>query len=219
MLAEHIKAQTPVAIKIIHKELLAGQPVFAQLLRQELEVLESLDHPHVVRVLELLESESDYFVVMELIPDGNLLDFLNKISKNRTSFNERDAANLVNQIVLALSYMHGLNIVHRDLKLENIMIQRMVDPETKKSEIILKLTDFGFACEIDPAKGEKLSLGSPMYIAPEVIKSQKYDSRCDVWSLGVMAYMMLTGRPPFSGNSKEQIAQRTLNNQPDWTPL
>jgi calcium-dependent protein kinase len=149
-----------------------------------------------VRVLELLENDTDYYIVMELMPDGNLLDFLNNISLKKISFTESDAANLCNQIVLALSYMHGIRIVHRDLKLENIMIQRM---QPEQNEVVVKLTDFGFACTIDPEKGETLSLGSPMYTAPEVIRMQSYDSRCDVWSLGVMTYMMLTGRPPFSG--------------------
>lgn len=88
-------------------------------------MLEELDHPHVVRVLELLETATDYYVVMELLPDGNLLDFLNKIASKGLSFTERDAANLCNQMVLALSYMHGRNFVHRDLKLENIMIERI----------------------------------------------------------------------------------------------
>lgn len=120
-------------------------------------------------------------------------------------FTERHAANLTNQIALALCYMHGLSrpIVHRDLKLENIMIQNIQNVGSRDCEIILKITDFGFACEIDPAKPENLSLGSPMYTAPEVIKGIAYDARVDVWSLGVITYMMLTNTPPFSGSTKE----------------
>ena len=91
-------------------------------MRQELEVLEDLDHPNIVRVIELLESADAYYIVMELMPDGNLLDMMNKISKQRISFTERDAANLVNQVVLAISYMHASSKVHRDLKLENLMV-------------------------------------------------------------------------------------------------
>ena len=78
--------------------------------------------------------------------------------------------------------------------------------------MVIKITDFGFAVEIDPEKGEKLSLGSPLYTAPEVINKVSYDSRCDVWSLGIMTYMMLTGRAPFNGTSKSSIYRSVLNN-------
>lgn len=113
-------------------------------------------------------------------------------------------------MVTGLCYMHSKNIVHRDLKLENIMIQLVKDEKTKSTEIIVKLTDFGFACEIDPEVGSTLSLGSPTYTAPEVIRASsstgnKYDARCDVWSLGVMVFMILTNTPPFAGRNKREI--------------
>lgn len=182
-------------------------------------VLEELDHPHVVRVIELLESPKEYYVVMELIPDGNLLDFINGLTRKNIPFLEKDAANLTNQIIMALSYMHGKQIIHRDLKLENLMIQKVKLPGTKEIEVVVKITDFGFACQLDPTKAEKLSLGSPMYTAPEVIKQISYDSRCDVWSLGVMTFMMLTGRAPFMGSSKSEIYKRSVNSEPDYAHL
>lgn len=120
--AYHIKARTPVAIKVVNKSKVSAAPIYEKLMRQELEVLEDLDHPNIVRVIELLESADAYYIVMELMPDGNLLDMMNKISKQRISFTERDAANLVNQVVLAISYMHASSKVHRDLKLENLMV-------------------------------------------------------------------------------------------------
>lgn len=94
--ALHIKAQTRVAIKQINKSTLAAHKIYQQLMKQELMVLEELDHPHVVRVIELLESDKEYFVVMELMPDGNLLDFINGLSKRKIPFLESDAANLTN---------------------------------------------------------------------------------------------------------------------------
>ena len=100
--------------------------------------------------------------------------------------------------------MHFTNIVHRDLKLENLMVQ-IVKSNDKTSEMVIKVTDFGFACSLSPEREEKLSLGSPLYTAPEVIRAQNYDNRCDVWSLGVMAYMILCSKPPFSGDSKQAI--------------
>ena len=115
--------------------------------------------------------------------------------------------------------MHETSTVHRDLKLENLMVQLIRTKGSKQSEMIVKVTDFGFAKFMDPEKEERLSLGSPLYTAPEVIMSKKYDCRCDVWSLGVMAYMMLCGRPPFPGNSKKQIYEKSLNVEPDYTRL
>jgi serine/threonine protein kinase len=120
--AVHKKAETLVAIKVIHKKDVQKGAVYEKLMRQELEVLEELDNPHVVRVIELLENDEDYFIVMELIADGNLLDFVNKCSKKGLKLKERDIANLINQMITGLCYMHSKNIVHRDLKLENMMI-------------------------------------------------------------------------------------------------
>lgn len=117
-----MKAKTHVAIKVVNKAKISAVPIYEKLMRQELEVLEQLDHPHIVRVIELLEDTRDYYIVMELMPDGNLLDMLNKIAKARFSFTERDAANLIYQVMLAISYMHESNTVHRDLKLENLMV-------------------------------------------------------------------------------------------------
>jgi serine/threonine protein kinase len=91
-------------------------------MRQELEVLEELDNPHVVRVIELLENDEDYFIVMELMADGNLEDFVIQLSEKGLKLKERDIANLINQMITGLCYMHNKNIVHRDLKLENMMI-------------------------------------------------------------------------------------------------
>jgi calcium-dependent protein kinase len=85
--------------------------------------------------------------------------------------------------------------------------------------MIVKVTDFGFAVRMDPTKDERTSLGSPNYTAPEVLYGLKYDARCDVWSLGIIAYMMLSGRPPFDGNSKQAVYKRSLNTEPDYTRL
>lgn len=97
--------------------------------------------------------------------------------------------------------MHKKRIVHRDIKPENILFQSK-DPKDKT----IKLTDFGFAQFYDNEKGGMSdTLGSPLYMAPEIIKKVKYDFKVDVWSLGVITYILLTGRPPFSGKTKEEI--------------
>ena len=86
-----------------------------------------------------------------------------------------------------------------------MLFRSMIKSEKKTTEIVIKVTDFGFACPLSPEREEKLSLGSPLYTAPEVIRAQSYDNRCDVWSLGIIAYMILCSKPPFSGDSKQSI--------------
>lgn len=97
--------------------------------------------------------------------------------------------------------MHKKNIVHRDIKPENILFE---NPD--RDNLNVKITDFGFAKFFDPNEGGLTeTLGSPLYMAPEIVKKVQYDTKVDIWSLGVMAYVMLSGRPPFNGKSKDEI--------------
>lgn len=117
-------------------------------------------------------------------------------------FSEKDAAKILHQVLLGLNYMHKKNIIHRDIKPENMLL------ESKSFDnIVVKITDFGFAKCYDPFNFEGFDdvLGSPLYMAPEIVKKLKYDSKVDIWSLGVVAYIILSGKPPFPGKSKEEI--------------
>jgi calcium-dependent protein kinase len=163
---------------------------------QELKVLEEVDHPHITRVFALLEDSVHYFVVMEAVSGGNLLERVCKLKK----FNEFKAASIAKQIMLALNYMHTKNIAHRDLKPENILCQS-ADPEDTR----VKLTDFGFSIFLNPEKKASLALGSPLYMAPELVREESYDKGVDVWALGCIVYILLTGTPPYIGKTKEEI--------------
>lgn len=117
-------------------------------------------------------------------------------------FSEKDAAKILHQILLGLNYMHKRNIIHRDIKPENILL------ESKNiNSVVVKITDFGFAKCYDPYNFEGFDevLGSPLYMAPEIVKKMKYDSKVDIWSLGIMAYIILSGKPPFTGKTKDEI--------------
>ena len=130
---------------------------------QELEVLQELVHPQVMGVQEILHDKDNFYVVAELCSGGELYDRISQIK----IFNEGKAAYLLKQVLLAVNYMHQRNIVHRDLKPENILLE---SPDLDKLEI--KITDFGFSCFFDPKKGLDLQLGSPLYMAPEVVLGQ-----------------------------------------------
>lgn len=177
-------------------------------MEQELEVLQNTDHPHIVRVMELLEDEIKFYIVSELVTGGELYDYIIKTKK----LTERQAANVIKQILLALNYMHQQDIVHRDIKPENILLA----PEegTGRDALNVKLTDFGFACFFKKDKGLKQVLGSPLYMAPEIVQEQTYDSKVDIWSVGVIAHILLSGCPPFFGKTKLDIYRSIVNDTP-----
>ena len=206
-LGTHRKSGVPCAIKIIKKSLLSQAEIYETLMKQELEVLEKTDHPHITRVFELLEDKRQYYVIMELISGGNLLE---KVIEMKT-MTEPLAADIINQLLLSLNYMHSQGITHRDLKPENLLCE----PSDGK-QINVKLTDFGFACFYQKDQKLELSLGSPLYMAPELCAEEEYDQRVDVWSTGVIAYILLSGMPPFVGQSKDRIYSAIQHSEPSF---
>lgn len=192
--------------------------IYEELNINEFEILEQTQHPHITRIFELLEDERCFYIVAELMSGGNLLE---KIQQHK-QFNESQAAQVIKQVLKALNYMHKQNIMHRDLKPENILCEKNAD--VNEAEIHVKLTDFGFATKYDPnGKKHTLSLGSPLYMAPELCKEIAYDNKVDVWSSGVITYILLTGRPPFFDKnpkqSKEGIYNDIIRNEPDYSLL
>jgi calcium-dependent protein kinase len=114
---------------------------------------------------------------------------------------------------LGLNYMHKKNIVHRDIKPENILME-----SRDTDNLNIRITDFGFAKFYDPKTGGlKESLGSPLYMAPEIVKNLPYDAKVDIWSLGVVAYILLSGKPPFSGTTKQEIFMQLSSQSISYT--
>lgn len=151
-----------------------------------------LDHPHIVHVLELLSDKENFYCVMELMDHGNLMEVFNKTVSNGWAFTERDAANIVKQILMALNYMHKKGVVHRDLKMENVMVD-IEEDEDGEAEIICKVADFGFATILEKGQTSRHKMGTPLYMAPEIITGRSYDSKVDLWALGVLSYCLLSG--------------------------
>jgi calcium-dependent protein kinase len=150
-----------------------------------------------MRIFELLEDEQRYYIASELVIGGELYDRILKMKY----FTEAHASQIIKQILLALNYMHSLNIIHRDIKAENILMVGV-----KEDDLRIKMTDFGFACFFKPGEGKTEILGSPLYMAPEIIANEKpYNEKVDIWSVGVITFILLSGRPPFKGRARDEI--------------
>jgi len=182
------------AVKIVDKKALNKSEQID--LKNEIQVLKRLNHPHIVKVFEFFENESNLFIVMELLNGGELFDKINQAK----SFSEKKAARYFHQILSAVQYLHSHQIVHRDLKPENILF----DDQT------LKIVDFGTSKVYNSTKNMKKFKGTSFYIAPEVIRGT-YDDKCDIWSCGVILYILLTGCVPFNGSTDQEIFDKILN--------
>lgn len=169
-----------------------------QELLSECEIFLSMDHPHVVRLVDVYEAPETLFLVMECMEGGELF----KRVQAKRRFSEKDAADATWQMLLAVQYLHKHAIVHRDLKLENFLYE-------KNDSNYLKLIDFGFSKIWDPNTKMALSCGTLAYVAPEVL-AKSYTSICDMWSLGVIVFILLFGYMPFKGSEAAQV--RSIKN-------
>jgi len=196
-----------VAVKIIDKN--PDHEEELQLLQREIDIMRKLRHKNIIALHEVYDEPEKIYLVMELVTGGELFDQI--VSKG--TYSERDAANTVRQILEAVEYMHANGIAHRDLKPENLLC-------SGSSNEIIKVTDFGLSKDF--ATGSlKTSCGTPDYVAPEVLKGQTYDNSVDIWSIGVITYILLCGFPPFYGTTDQQIFEKILKGQydfpsPDW---
>jgi calcium-dependent protein kinase len=171
-------------------------------IKNEINILKSLSHPNIVKIYEFFDTAVDYYIVTEYCKKGELFEYINN------KYSERQLAVLFYQVFSGLCYLHEKKILHRDLKLENLMISEIEkDINTGEEYFWMKIIDFGTAKIFERKKKEKEIIGSSYYIAPEVLK-KNYNEKCDTWSVGVILYMTLTGVPPFDGETDEDIIHR-----------
>jgi len=184
------------AMKIITLESMSAE-TFDEL-RMEIEVQRKLDHPNICKILEYYgdKRKGKMYIIMELCTGGALVS---RMKHHRHGYGEAAAATLMDKMLSAIIYCHHHGIVHRDIKLDNMMY------EGEAEDAELKLIDFGFACEVQAGR-ERMSdqLGTPSYMAPELWADQQYDSSVDVWALGVVAYMLMSGCRPFDHTNREE---------------
>lgn len=177
-------------VKIISKSELPQTMIDERAAFHEANIIKKLDHPNLPRIYEFFEDEQSYFIVLEYIKGGDLFDRIVELK----NFSEAQAAQIILQILLAVNYLHSCGIVHRDIKPENILMN-------DSNSLSLKLVDFDTATVFRNISFRKM-YGTPLYMAPEIVKG-KYDEKCDLWSCGIILFILLTGRPPFGGNDDE----------------
>jgi len=163
----------------------------------EINILKDLDHPNLLKMYEFFEDEKRYYIVTDICKGGELFDEI----VARGKFTERDASMLMKQVLSCINYCHQNHIVHRDLKPENILL------EQNKEFDQIKIIDFGTSLVVEEGKKLDEKLGTPYYIAPEVL-AKNYGPKCDIWSCGVITYIVLSGIPPFNGASDQEIMKK-----------
>ncbi|XP_065216058.1 serine/threonine-protein kinase SIK3-like isoform X6 [Planococcus citri] len=196
-LAKHVVTNTKVAVKIIDKTQLDEETL--KKIFREIQIMTQLRHPHIIKLYQVMETDKMIYLVTEYASGGEIFDYL----VNNGPMKEEEACRVFQQIVSAVQYCHSMNIVHRDLKAENLLLDSNND---------IKLADFGFSNTF--VEGQPLSTwcGSPAYAAPELFEGQEYDGpKADIWSLGVVLYVLVSGSLPFDGTTLQTLRSRVLS--------
>lgn len=186
------------AVKIIQVENSENGGPELRKIRNEMDILRTLDHPNIVKTYEYFKENNKFFIVTDYCEGGELYD---KILEKKC-FDEINASNIVKQILSAINYCHKKSLVHCDLKPENIIFTDKSDANDN-----IRIIDFGNSIFFNPFEKLQVKFGSVYYVAPEVLNCS-YDERCDIWSIGVILYIQLTGCPPFNGRNDKIIMEK-----------
>ncbi|XP_015117431.1 calcium/calmodulin-dependent protein kinase type 1 isoform X2 [Diachasma alloeum] len=187
------------AVKIIDKKALKGKE---DSLENEIRVLRRLKHPNIVQLLETFEDKHKVYLIMELVTGGELFDRI----VEKGSYTEKDASGLIRQVLEAVDYMHEQGVVHRDLKPENLLYYSP-DEDSK-----IMISDFGLS-KMEDSGIMATACGTPGYVAPEVLAQRPYGKAVDVWSIGVISYILLCGYPPFYDESDANLFAQILKGE------
>lgn len=191
-----------------------------EILRREIDILKNVSHPNIIRLIEVHEDVKYIHLITELCTGGELFDrIIAKTQSPEGHFSERDAAGFVVSILDAIAYCHNeMHVIHRDLKPENFLLA------SKAEDAPIKIIDFGLSrYDVAPGNMMRTKVGTPYYVAPEVL-NKNYDKSCDIWSIGVITYILLCGYPPFYGDSDSQIFDSVRSGKfdfpsPEWDSI
>jgi calcium-dependent protein kinase len=205
------------AMKQIKRDSLQYQDDDQKFLK-EIEILIHCEHPNIIKIFEYFSDDYNYYLITEYISGGELYETI----ITWKNFDEEKAFYLMTQILSAINYLHSKGIVHRDIKPENMLVENKVNNNNKEM-LNIKLIDFGTSNYVNESKKFTLKVGSPYYIAPEVIK-KSYDNKCDIWSCGVILYILLVGFPPFKGNTQKDLLNNISKGKysvetPEWVKV
>jgi uncharacterized repeat protein (TIGR01451 family) len=207
----HIHINRAVAIKVLHDHLAADETFQARFLR-EAQAAAALSHPNIVSVTDFNEDRGVYYLVMELVPDGSLRDLLQQAARQRVTIPLAQGLDLIRQAAEALHYAHQQGMVHRDIKPDNLMLQR----DASTGGYTLKITDFGLARLADSTSLtiEGQAMGTPAYMSPEQCQGFELDHRSDIYSLGVVLFEVVTGYVPFESRVLSEAVYKHVHTQP-----
>ena len=189
------------AVKVVTKSKLTKEDEIA--LKDEIIVLRELEHQHIIRLYDVFEEKSFWYLVTEKMTGGELFDRI--VSKS--FYNEKEARDVCKILFEAIGYCHTNSVAHRDLKPENLLLKS----EDNDSEI--KIADFGFAKKVLTPNSLTTQCGTPGYVAPEILEGVAYDEKSDMWSLGVIVYILLGGYPPFIEQNQRELFRKIRKGQ------
>ncbi|CAK91783.1 unnamed protein product (macronuclear) [Paramecium tetraurelia] len=193
------------AVKMILKEKMKQED--EERLLEETAILMDIDHPNIVKLYEIFSDTYSYYLVSEYCEGGELFQKIKLVS----ILTEKEIANFMKQILSAVSYCHQKGIVHRDLKPENILFDQ------KHDQASIKIIDFGASAKLQNCEKLQKRIGTPFYVAPEVLDAN-YDEKSDIWSLGVILYILLSGYPPFMGTNEQEVLIKVKKGEYSFDP-
>lgn len=187
-----------VAIKcVLRKDL---PPADDAAIYDEVAILSSLNHPYIVPIIDFFDEKDCYFIVMELMSGGDLFDRIGK----KKAYSEADARDLVIKMLKAVSYCHNRRIAHCDMKPKNLLLM------SEDNDSFIKLADFGFAARVHEPKSLTKQCGTPFFVSPEILTRKPYDQQSDMWSVGCIIFLLLSGNLPFMGRSQKELFRKIV---------